>query len=226
MEIQYACIAAFEDGKTRCRRTAEPGSQFCWQHRERAIVVPPPDGVLLKPKVNPYWFGMLADEIPLISEERKEEKIQAHITQAKKLGREAFTLRKTIEDSGTSVFRGMKDDEFVSISELLQELLDEGYFLTNIHGKPAQNKPMWVLTIGFFRKVEQMDHSVLKLIESDLAKAVLGVILGSVWQYCHIWANPPDEKGRVIHTVNLAHRHQQETPAKKLKFYKGLWKLK
>lgn len=222
--MEYACIAALEDRKTRCRRLVEWPEKFCWQHPEGAEIAPPPDIVLLKPKVNPHWFGLLAKEIRQLPAGRKEEKIKQHIAQAECLGRDAFALRQGIEDSGSPVF-GKKGAEFVNPSNLLQEFLEEGYLLTNIHGRPARNQPMWILIMGFSRQIERIDSSLLKLMESDLAKAVLGVILGSVWYYCHIWANPPDEKGRIVHTVNLAHRHPPETPAKKLRFAKGLWAL-
>lgn len=222
--MEYACIAALEDGKTRCRRLIEWPEKFCWQHPEGAEIAPPPDIVLLKPKINPRWFGLLAKEIRELPAGRKKEKIQQHIIQAKGVGRDAFSLRKSIEDSGSSVF-GKKGAELISLSGLLLEFLEEGYLLVDIHGRPAQNQPMLVLTLGFSHQIEQVDPSLLKLAESPLAKAVLGVILGSVWRYCHIWANPPDEKGRIVHTVNLAHRHPPETPAKKLRFAKGLWAL-
>ena len=218
--MEYACAAALEiDGRTRCRKTAKPESQFCGGHQEGAVIVPLPDVILLRPKVNPLWFGRMADEIPLKSGERKEEKIQAHIAQAERIGRKAFAIRKKIEDSGTPVFRNMEQDKLVNISGLLQELLDEGYLLTDIHGKPAKNQPMLMLTLSFDRESEEVD------IESPLVKGVLAVILGSTWQYCHPWANPPNDQSKVIHTINFAHRHPPETPAMALRFAQGLWRL-
>lgn len=231
--MEYACIGALKDGKTRCRRIVELESQYCWEHpgTERA---PPPDVILLEPKVNPWWFGKLSQEISLnfvsIDEEKRNKQAQEHIEQAERLNRRPFALRKNKEASGTPVF-GKNGAEFVALTELLQEFREEGYLLTEIHGEPAANPPMVVLTMSFSRHIEQIDpesdqaKTMLKLMESDLAKVVLRVILRSVWRYCHIWANPPDEKGRIIHTVNLAHRNPPEMPARKLRFAKGLWEL-
>lgn len=223
----YACIAAIGDGKTRCRNEALPGSKFCGRpHQEGATIAPPPDIIMLKPKVNPGWFGFLADKIRLLPGERKASNILRHIEQAKALGRDPFTLRKGIEDSGSPVFRGIAG-QYISIAGLMRELTEARYILTDIHAKPAKNPPMVVLTIVLSRGVDlaKVDPDILKIGESDIAKAVMGIILGSVWEYAHIWANPPDKEDKVPHTVNLAHRHPAGTPAKNLEFSKGLWEL-
>ncbi len=222
----YACIAAIDDGRTRCRNAALPGSKFCGQHKERATIAPPPDIIMIKPKVNPGWFGLLADTIRLLPGERRASNILRHIEQAEALGRDAFALRKGIEDSGSPVFRGIAG-QCISIADLFQELTEAGYVLTDIHAKPAKNQPMLVLTIVLSRGIDpaKLDPDLLKLSKSEIAKAVMGIILSSVWKYVHVWANPPDREGRIPHTVNLAHRHPAGTPAKNLRFSNGLWEL-
>jgi hypothetical protein len=230
--MEYACVAALEDGRTRCRRIVDGPFRYCWQHCEGGPVAPPPDAILVEPKINPFWFGRLRDEIFLRlvkpERERREEQRQRHIAQAIEHRRQPFALRKTQEASGTPVF-GKKAAQFINISGLLEEFLVEGYLLTEIHAEPAQNPEMAVLTMNFSRHVDFIDSSLFQLMESELGKAILGTLFGSIWEYCHIWVNPPDERERIIHTINLAHRHPPEIPTaipvRALKFAKGLWKL-
>ena len=77
---------------------------------------------------------------------------------------------------------------------------------------------MDVMVISFGRNGSQV-FNLNQLMTREIKK-----LLTSSWEYCHIWANPPDTEGKIVHTVNNAHR-QDSPPKATLQFENGLWAI-
>jgi len=218
----YACTAATEEG-ARCRNFVETPGEFCGFHKTRkeaggeVSFAPKPDLVLLKFNLNPNWrerfVALGVAEKPLLSPEKEKE----HVQQAEKFGRQAYRFRQ-IADSGVPVFGSEGITSGVSLYKLLKEFLEtEGYQVTDIHLRPRRDKRMYVLVINLSQQGEET------VLSSEAIMELLRFLAVSCWGYCHVWANPPAEDGRVIHTVNSSHREPEKKPSVELRFNNGLW---
>lgn len=213
----YACKAATERG-ARCRNWAEGENGFCSFHKGRKDVeiAPRPDTVLYKFNLNESWSKkLLALGVPEKHPdfEAKEHK---HIQHAQQYDRDAFRYRKDVADSGVPVF-GKDGLRNVSMYEVLKELAAV-YEVVDIHIRPRRDGNRWmnVLVVSF-------SHGE-KFISSDNAfQELLSFLSSSCWGYVHVWANPPQEDGRVIHTVNSSHREERKQPDLVLRLADGLW---
>jgi len=223
--MQYACTAATERN-ARCRRDSLSCDKdlFCQQHasmRDAGQTVSKataPDTVLYKFNVNGRWRQMLVDLGVPENNPDFEAKEAKHVAHAKEYGREAYAIRKDVADSGVPVF-GVSGLCNVSLYETLQDLLAE-YEVVDIHLRPRRDgsKVMHVLVISF-------SHGGRSISSQPALDETLEFLSSSCWGHCHVWANPPQEDGRLVATVNTSHREENKQPEQVLRLGKGLWAI-
>lgn len=215
-----ACVVA-ERG-ARCREMIELPETRCPQHQGAKETAPQPDTILIK------FFGLDKNELALLEkggvrrlgyELQTEEKHRKH---AEAYGQEFYAYRKDMGDSGTAVF-GKKGARFVVLKDLIFEMMNEDYSPTDCHIKERPDKTP-VLVVTFSNAEEGADvvlpsevvHKILNLLTTD-----------RIWGKIDVWANPPQEDGKVIHTVNC-HWWGELKPGRFINilvFEKGLWNI-
>lgn len=219
--MQYACIAATKKG-ARCRNFVKVQGTMCPLHQKmvesgkEVRLAPAPDTVLIRFRVNQKWVAKLREAGVRTQPLRWLQKEQKHVRQAERLSRKPYRLRN-IADSGVPVF-GPDGISRVSMEGLLEYLISVDYRIADAH------------LLRTIKKAQQMGILVLVLSRQQPAIelpffSLLSPLLSSSWGYAHIWANPPQEDGKVVHTVNLSHR--LETPPElELWFDDGLWAVR
>ncbi|MDO8577260.1 MAG: hypothetical protein Q7R55_00060 [Candidatus Wildermuthbacteria bacterium] len=123
--------------------------------------------------------------------------------------------------SGTPAFgNGREGVRMVRIRSAWDELTKGGYRLKDIHLIPHRNNPeMDILVLGLQKGVSELPFP------SSRAKEMVEQFLGSTWQFVHVWLNPPQINGEVVHTVNCVHR-RSEDPEQCLRIAEdGSWNL-
>ena len=217
----YACKAATKQ-RARCRYWAEGENGFCSPHERRreagemVETAPRPDTVLYKFNLNKTWTERLTRLGVPIKEQDFVAKEAMHVAHAEKHGRGAYVIRKNVADSGVPVF-GEEGLVNVSLYEVLKELVDE-YEIVDIHIQPRRdrNRQMNVLVVSF-------SHGENAVTNTEALQELLDFLSSSCWGYCHVWANPPQDDGKVVHTVNSSHRKENKQPERILRFDEGLW---
>lgn len=212
--FKMACRAEASVG-ARCRHMVD-GPGLCSQHAE-AKLASPPTTVLVKTRVNKRWMACL-EEAGVRWQRRDDEAIkQRHVDEAEKLGRKPDAFRQT-PDSGVPVF-GKEGASSVSVDRLLDELAAGGYRLTDVHmyQRPQDQPNMANLTLQFQHRAEA--EKVIDL------PAPVRDLVGSTWEFAHVWANPTKPDGSTPHTVNLSHRFPDVEPKFRLVFDGGYWNL-
>ncbi len=174
-----------------------------------------PKVVLVKFNINPKWDERFRQAgIPVKSPDENALEL-AHILHAVEMGRNPYQYRQ-VADSGVPAF-GKEGEQNVSINGLLAELRSEGYSPVGIHIRTrtrADNK-FNVLVMPFILMPEGNGNGVVPPILDNFLKV-------SCWGFVHVWMNPPQEDGTIVHTVNLSHR-EERAPEKNLRFKKGRW---
>ena len=216
--MKFACKAATR-GNARCRNMVSDLGGLCSTHSEvpSLVVSDQPDVVLYKTNVNKNWSKRLKELGVQLKNPDFEAKEKKHIDHAKRFGREPFKFRGEIADSGVPVFGkdGLKE---VSLYELLQEL-STIYNVVDIHlrpTKPGGNPHMEVLVVSFSDGEEFVGNT-------DAFQELMRFLASSCWGHVHVWANPPQDDGRIIHTVNSAHRQDGAQPKQFVGFDDGRW---
>ena len=220
--MQYACIAATETG-ARCRFFVEEQGTMCSHHQKmkeegkKVEVAPTPNTVLIKLRLNKNWTKkLLLAGIDWKKGTPFRDRDRRHEVEAEKLHRKAYRYRNNIADSGVPVF-GSTGISQVSISGIATTLYKKRYNVVAVHLEKGRGQGMNVLILTFRLR----DRKI------SLSKEAIGFLnefSSSCWGHVHIWANPPQENGKVIHTVNLAHRQPEESPKFQLIFDNGLWR--
>jgi hypothetical protein len=219
----YACIAATQKG-ARCRNFVSKAVDICWRHQKEkdegkeVKLAPSPNTILVKFNINPSWTQQFEKAGVPRKRPFEVELEEKHIAQARKLDRRAYEYRD-IADSGVPVF-GPQGSSEVSILGLLEELQREGYQPQGVHIRTRAQKKFDVLVIPFVRGSES--NSTLPKRALELLQEFLRL---SCWGFVHVWANPPDGQGKVVHTINLGHREPEKSPQWTLCFNHGLWNL-
>ncbi|MDP3882497.1 MAG: hypothetical protein Q8Q48_00360 [Candidatus Staskawiczbacteria bacterium] len=213
--IICACAAKVKTGG-RCRNAAQPGRLFCNGHGngdERAVW---PNRILLKANINERQAEkFLRLGVPEVQQD-EQAKDQKHAAHAVAAGRDAHRYRKDAADSGVPVF-GKDGAQNVSVEMSLCELLAV-YTIVNIHirARRDQNRWMRVLVVVFAKEGENVATEPVK----NSLREFYGM---SSWGFCHIWANPPQEDGTVVNTVNLSHKDEANEATLSLRLNDGLW---
>jgi len=222
----HACTADTQ-GRGRCRSSAQEGDQdgFCSLHAQqrdngRSVAKAGlPSKILLKANINPRWaelFEKLGIPVKTPDFAKREAK---HVADAKRVGREAYAVRKDIADSGVPVF-GNEGAQDVLVVEPLDTLF-RSYNLTDMHifqrrDKGVMNVLVLTVLVLTFEKCVAGERKL------ELPVDVAKFFAMSKWGFAHVWANPPKPDGTVLHTVNLAHRGE-EAAKRQLLFADGLW---
>lgn len=218
--MPYACTAATA-GKARCRNLVGEDGRFCSLHNHDSDVptAPPPVTVLYKFSINESWRQKFMALGVLLKQPNFAKKEAKHVAHAEAHGRDAFRYRQ-VADSGVPVF-GPDGLQMVSLAELVKELAEK-FKVVDIHilpklPKPGQSvNPMSMLVVSFSHEGQTVNNEKAFWLLMDLLNA-------SCWGKVHVWANPPQEDGRVVHTVNSAHREENHDPQRVLRFAEGLW---
>ncbi len=189
----YAC-AAGTVGRARCRNTASREGR-CHEH-PATVLAPAPDVVLMKFSINERRATELSAAGVSTRDVNWQERDQKHVAHAQAHDRQAHRYRE-VADSGVPVFGpdGLRD---VGIGRAYQEINQE-YGLRDVHLLPHRNGRMFVLVLTF-------EKSGASTTPSTEAAVLLAWILNSTYGFVHVWANPPQADGRVVHTVNCSHR--------------------
>ncbi|MFY9463056.1 MAG: hypothetical protein WAP52_02640 [Candidatus Sungiibacteriota bacterium] len=189
----YACAAATV-GKARCRNAATKEGR-CHEH-PAATLAPPPDVVLMKFSVNKRRAQELAATGIPIRDVNWQRREQEHVAHAEAHDRQAYRYRE-VADSGVPIFgtSGLAD---VGIGRAYQEL-NQKYGLRDVHLLPHRNLRAFVLVLVFERGAQAVNPS------TEVA-VLLARMLNSAYGFVHVWANPPQQDGKVVHTMNCRHR--------------------
>lgn len=208
---EYACIARTARGG-RCRNKAGT-NDVCAAHSEAHERASPPDVVLLKFSIAPQR----AIELELAGVERRPadwvQREEQHLAHARTHGREPYRYRD-VADSGVPVF-GKEGLILCSVQSAWDEMIDKGYYLVDLHIIQRRDRKMDILVLSLSKNGAKLPFP------SPRAEEMIRSLIGSGWGYVHVWANPPQEDGTVVHTVNCVHRNQ--TRRVQLSFENGLW---
>ncbi|OGZ92568.1 MAG: hypothetical protein A2549_03150 [Candidatus Staskawiczbacteria bacterium RIFOXYD2_FULL_37_10] len=223
MHMQYACTAATERN-ARCRHWVgdQRAKVFCSLHQQRkdageaVEIAPKPDVALYKFNLNGKWRDKLLELGVPEKDPDFGAKEAKHVAHAQQFGREAYAIRKEVADSGVPVF-GKEGIQNVSLYETLQDLLAE-YEVVDIHIRPRRDGTRWisVLVINF-------SHGGRSISNQPALDTTLEFLSSSCWGFCHVWANPPQDDGRIVHTINSSHREVDKQPELVLRLNGGLW---
>ena len=218
--MQYACTAQTRTG-ARCRQFVEvddfgfDNTCRCSQHFGSQSASTP-DTILLKFRVN----RERVEKLKAIGIHPKKvdfgKRETRHTQHAHQHGRQAYQVRPEVADSGVPVFEknGLND---VSPLPGVDELMNVGYDILNVYLEPARdNNDMFVLVLRIAKEGERQPYP------TEVATEV-GELVSSTWGFLHVWANPPREDGKVVHTLNFAHREKDKSPALELTFNLGIW---
>jgi len=216
--VTYACAARTETG-ARCRFEAANGSHLCSRHgaMDHVDLATWPDRVLLKANINERQAErMLALGVQEVKQD-EAAKEQKHAAHAEAHGRDAYRYRQ-VADSGVPVF-GKAGAQNVSVEAAWRDLLAV-YKIVNVHirARRDQNRWMRVLVVVFAREGEEAVNEPVK----NALREFYGV---SSWGFCHLWVNPPQEDGTVVHTVNLSHKGEMALAKSRLLLASGRWDL-
>jgi hypothetical protein len=178
----------------------------------------------LKFRINDRWANQLT-VAGLRIIERSAEKVavlnQKHADAAAAIGRRADSYRPT-PDSGVPVF-GKEGAKNVFLSGLWSELTGAGFVPAQAHvlksgGQGQSGYTMLTLVVEMTRGQSEEAPEITNGVTSVIAD-----LLASTWGFAHVWANPPREDGKIVHTINLSHRGEGAAAAK-LEYYSGLWR--
>ena len=182
-----------------------------------------PNVILVKFNVNPKWQERLIGvDVPLRTPDDSALELK-HMFHALSVGRNPFESREETADSGIRVF-GKEGAQNVSINGLFGELCGYGYSPSKVHIRIRNDKKFNVLVIPFVKPDDENHNTV-----SVTGQRIMGLIrelLNVSWGYVHVWDNPPQANGQIVHTVNLSHRDVGKSPEKSLHFQKGEWSVR
>jgi hypothetical protein len=139
-----------------------------------------------------------------------QEREKKHTAQAQAHDRQPHRYRTDVADSGVPVFGpdGLND---VSLGRMFREIAERGYVLVDIHLLPHRKNQWAKVLVMIFKEGTSMDVP-------PSAAEPLRNIMGAVYGVVHVWANPPDKAGNVVHTVNCITR-RDAPPRCELAFY-------
>lgn len=179
-----------------------------------------PDVILVKFNVNEKWEARLKKVGVLLKTPDEAALELKHMFHALEVGQNPFAFRQQIADSGVPIF-GKDGEKDVSINGLFAEFRSSGYFPSGVHIRRREDKKFNALVVPFV-KLASGNNTITGETVMDLIEEFIAVS----WGFVHIWDNPPQEDGRVVHTVNLSHRDVDKAPQKSLHFQKKGWIIK
>lgn len=205
----YACTGVTKNGG-RCRNQ----SGHCKSQHGRFVTLP--DAVLVKFRVNLTWSRRLQDagvRLDIINWAQGDARRAEH---ARSVRRNPNVYRKNAADAGVPVFGPDGLDGAVSVGALLQDLMDVGFHFTDAHLERRENRRTDTLVLALSGEGE-------RLTLTPEAVELIQQLFGSTWKTVHVWANPSNERGRVLDTVNIGYRLPDVKPATMLVLADGAW---
>lgn len=230
--IPYACEAAVLDGMARCKRTVKP----CPDHPGKSPKAPKPEAIWLNMPLYPMLDAVLEQLgvwLNIVDVQTAERIRQARREHAKQIGVSVESRRTgPEEDSGCKVF-GEGGVPQGSIAGLLSELLRAGFepviFYREQKAGKKNNRLKVFLTADGFEPWEGYIATILAGRQPGRGKVLPTELLdhfGSVvYNYVHVFANPCDEFGHVVHSVNPAGFGRGEAEFR-VAYHDGLWAVK
>ena len=224
--VGYACTGGIRGGVARCRNMSP-----CSQHPNGQPPAPRPDVILVKinlGKLSNPWnqeFDRHGVKMFERSQERALQLSEKHGEQAERLGRDPLAIRRRTEgeenltypeakDSGSPVF-GVDGLTFVNVAEVISDLQVAGFRLTNAYRLARDWKPPVRLVLEF----SNGEKAGVKEFPWDVLKRLTSETYGKV----DVWANPRDDRGLVVHTVNCGQREGQARSDYRLVYAGGDW---
>ena len=217
--MEYACMGRIEhDG--RCPKLREikhfipviPGIKvWCENHIKTKEPAPLPDAIFTK-------FTLLREEGGYLKGLGvRWSDGQANPNSSKRDPNTLGRIRKGIKDSGCPVFGN--DGVFrVSLAPMASELIEKRKWnIADVRLRPGKKPSEAILTVVISGKASE-EVALPEKVQEKLA-----LLLSSVRQQVHIWANPRNAEGQVIHTVNCVGRGYEDIGERHLDFQDGLW---
>jgi hypothetical protein len=193
------------------------GSDYCSlpaHQAEDRKSSPNPDVVLLWFNLNDRWAQKFQDFLATKEHTRRQvrEIAKRHATQAEAIGRNPHAVRKGVVDSGSPVFGpdGIKGRR-VWAGNTIDTLGTAGYFLANAkvvqnglahgpcnHGSP---RPDYRLLLELRIAGDGFEGTAREFL-GDLFPEFADCTFGQV----RVWANPPNVRDEIVHTLNFGAR--------------------
>jgi len=226
LKVTKTCKAGIVNGAARCRNLAMEGSEFCSLPAHQAIdakAAPMPDVVLLWFSLSDSWVGRFKTFLNVLSRtpRRQRELNKKHIAIAETIGRDPHATRNGIVDSGSPVFgaAGIKDHE-VWAANVIEDLANAEFFISKALVSEKQiykGKNVYTesrLLIEFRRAGDGFEGAPIELLGDLFAE-----FGDASFEKVMVWANPPNDKGEVVHTVNFRGRQIGKPADCALRFY-------
>jgi len=231
----YACTGRTNPYDARCRNQ----QGHCPAHKEGHMVAPAPEIVLFRFTVNPNQGQRLETAgIRRIAVDRNALE-QEHVANAVRVGRQAYRYDSEVRhvaDAGVRVFG--EGANKVGLLPAWEEMRAAGYMSVDAQLMANRKGHMDILTVA----ASNLCREPRLELSFDARERVNG-ILNSTWGYVHVWANPRvndtyllqelrveqwadprNDQGYVVHTINSLHRSDEQSP-NLLHFAEGLWEL-
>lgn len=176
-----------------------------------------PDRVVVRFRLNSWW----SQELSAAGIQRRRmpdwvRQQEERINCARRFGRDPFRYRD-IADSGVPVF-GREGLPNCRVDPAIREMIERNFRLRDVHLLPSRDGKADILVLIF-----EIGEGEIFL--SPPAAMLIRELIVGVWGFVHVWANPPQENGRVVHTVNCVHWRPDNTVPEVicLEFREGLW---
>lgn len=224
LAVAKTCKAGVDGGTARCRNMAMEGSDFCSlpAHKDgKGAVAPTPDVVLTWFKLSEGWAARFRIFLntKIRSPRRQRELDKKHVAQAKGIRRspQLGGIRKGIVDSGSPVFgpAGVTGHR-VWAANVIEDLFTAGYFIGNALVTEKQilgRKPEYRLLVEWRLEGEGFAET-----PSEFLGDLFIEFGDAIFEKVLVWANPPNEKGVVVHTVNFGGRQSGKATDCALRF--------
>jgi hypothetical protein len=228
-QIFVACKSGTADGVMRCRFEGKEGG-CCALHSGKANVVaaPRPTVVLFKVKLGPKtrsWFAKV--EVDYLTKADRRAREAQRVADAEKLGRKAYCSRlkgasdrPEDADSGCPVFGattgGLKK---VDVRNLEAELRQAGFHMAEATVRVTdgqKGQPMNATLVLAFTNDEEEDPDFSSWVEFNR-------LVAPTFAFVHVWANPKQADGTVVHTVNCLSRQEGAKADYALRYANGDW---
>lgn len=222
--MSYACVAKDSSGG-RCQTAVETeGESFCTQHLECESVEPAPEptNVLIRFHGGNALYKALK-KTGILSKPRNQFLLD------EKNRQEALRLRSDNAywfnhyATGIQIFRDTGVQDVTGVADVVDEMHAAGYRVHDIHWLKEERKPRGrqaydaaTLVVGFAKSDVTVPDEFALLLE------IFDMLKKDRWGIAKVFANPPQESGEVVHSLELYQRGFGDATSI-LHFLDGLW---